>query len=194
MIAKTDSRNWTGNQPIRHFFAFSLNLVVQSGYVEKRIGTRMKRNRKDGFTLVEIMIVIMIVALLATMGIPSYVRARAVSTGVRVANDLRVFGQAFAVYAIENGNYPADSHEVLPSAPGIEEYIRPSKFNEETAIGGRYNWEGPDTYPYAGVSVSGSSISISELEDIDRVVDDGDLSTGNFQRPSSGRYTYIIEE
>jgi len=140
------------------------------------------------------MIVVAIVALLATMAIPSFIRARTLSTGVRVANDLRVFGQAFAVYAVEKGSYPADSHEVLPSAPGIEEYISPKKFNEPTAIGGRYNWEGPDSYPYAGVAVSGSSISVSELEEIDRVVDDGDLSTGDFQLPSNGRYTYIIEE
>lgn len=155
---------------------------------------RTRRGRNDGFTLVEIMIVVMLISMLAVMAIPSYVRARAISTGVRVANDLRVFGQAFAVYAIENGNYPADSHETLPSAPGINDYIEESKFNEVTAIGGRYNWEGPDSYPYAGVSVSGSSISVAELEKIDAVVDDGDLSSGDFRRPSNGRYTYIIEE
>lgn len=139
------------------------------------------------------MIVVAVIGLLAAIAIPGLVRARTVSSGVRVANDLRVFGGAFALYAIDYGQYPPDSNEVLPSVPGIEEYIDPVVFNAPTAIGGRFNWEGPDYYPYAGVAVSGAFMSASELTRIDKTVDDGNLSTGRYQRPANGRFTYIIE-
>ena len=103
-----------------------------------------------------------------------------------------MFGHAFAQYAMENGSYPPDNHEALPS--GMETYIDQSDFEKDVAIGGRYNWEGPDNYPYAGVAVSGSSISDGDLLDIDSVVDDGSLSTGQFRKTGNGRFTYIIEE
>ena len=152
----------------------------------------MTTQRKSGFTLVEIMIVVAIIGLMATMAMPAFVQARRLSMGVRVANDLRVFGHAFAQYALETGSYPPDNHEELPA--GLEDYIDSGKFHAETAIGGRYNWEGPDSYPYAGVSVSGSTLPSSELLHIDHIVDDGDLSTGQYQVPGNNRFTYIIED
>ena len=153
----------------------------------------MHAKGRNGFTLTEIMIVVAIIGLLASLGLPSFVRARTIAQGVRVANDLRVFGHAFALYALEQGQYPPDNHESLPAAPGLDGYIDPAAFNQETAFGGRYNWEGPDRYPYAGVSVSSTAIMDSHLEEIDAVVDDGDLAGGQFIVSDHGRYTYIIE-
>lgn len=151
--------------------------------------------RKQGaFTLVEIMIVVAVIGLLAAIAIPHFARARAVAQGVRVANDMRVFADGFAVFSFEKGHYPPDSHEALPTGEGIEEYVNAAKFNAPTSIGGRYNWEGPESYPYAGVSVSGSSLTEDELRRVDLAVDDGDLGTGNYRRTANGRFTYIIEE
>jgi prepilin-type N-terminal cleavage/methylation domain-containing protein len=63
----------------------------------------MKLNKKrGGFTLVEIMIVVAIIALLAAIAVPGFLRARKRSQASRVINDLRLIDSAVDQYAIEN--------------------------------------------------------------------------------------------
>ncbi len=62
-----------------------------------------KLNKKrGGFTLVEIMIVVAIIALLAAIAVPGFLRARKRSQASRVVNDLRLIDAAVDQYAIEN--------------------------------------------------------------------------------------------
>jgi prepilin-type N-terminal cleavage/methylation domain-containing protein len=62
-----------------------------------------KLNRKrGGFTLVEIMIVVAIIALLAAIAVPGFLRARKRSQASRIVNDLRLIDSAVDQYAIEN--------------------------------------------------------------------------------------------
>src|SRR5207342_3020104 len=62
-----------------------------------------KLNKKrGGFTLVEIMIVVAIIALLAAIAVPGFLRARKRSQASRVVNDLRLIDSAVDQYAIEN--------------------------------------------------------------------------------------------
>src|SRR6476646_4000908 len=58
--------------------------------------------RRGGFTLVEIMIVVAIIALLAAIAVPGFLRARKRSQASRVLNDLRLIDAAVDQYAIEN--------------------------------------------------------------------------------------------
>lgn len=58
--------------------------------------------RRGGFTLVEIMIVVAIIALLAAIAVPGFLRARKRSQASRVLNDLRLIDSAVDQYAIEN--------------------------------------------------------------------------------------------
>ena len=59
-------------------------------------------NRKNrGFTLVEIMIVVAIIALLAAIAVPGFLRARKRAQGTTVKNDLRLIDAAKDQYAIE---------------------------------------------------------------------------------------------
>lgn len=61
------------------------------------------RNNRDraGFTLVEIMIVVAIIALLASIAVPGFMRARKRAQASRVLNDLRIIDSAIDQYAIE---------------------------------------------------------------------------------------------
>ena len=55
-----------------------------------------------GFTLVEIMIVVAIIALLAAIAVPNFLRARKRSQATRILEDLRVIDSAIDQYAIES--------------------------------------------------------------------------------------------
>ena len=57
--------------------------------------------RRGGFTLVEIMIVVAIIALLAAIAVPGFLRARKRSQASRILNDLRMIDAAADQYAIE---------------------------------------------------------------------------------------------
>jgi prepilin-type N-terminal cleavage/methylation domain-containing protein len=57
--------------------------------------------RRGGFTLVEIMIVVAIIALLAAIAIPGFLRARKRSQASRILNDLRAIDSAVDQYALE---------------------------------------------------------------------------------------------
>src|SRR5690349_8647225 len=57
--------------------------------------------RRGAFTLVEIMIVVAIIALLAAIAVPGFLRARKRSQASRILNDLRLIDAAVDQYAIE---------------------------------------------------------------------------------------------
>src|SRR5882762_9979854 len=58
--------------------------------------------KRGGFTLVEIMIVVAIIALLAAIAVPNFLRSRKRSQATQVLEDLRIIDSAVDQYAIEN--------------------------------------------------------------------------------------------
>src|SRR3954468_5956074 len=60
-----------------------------------------KTPRSGGFTLVEIMIVVAIIALLAAIAVPGFLRARKRAQATKILNDLRLIDSAIDQYAIE---------------------------------------------------------------------------------------------
>ena len=145
-----------------------------------------------GFTLLELMLVVGIIGLLSTMAIPNFVRMQKNARVARTATEIKGFATAFVAYKAAYGEYPPDSHIVLP--PGMDTFIDPGAWGAETPIGGTYNWEGPDFYPYAGISLFNSTAASWQIDLLDTMLDDGDLDTGSFRRGTGGRPTYVIEE
>ena len=70
-------------------------------------------NRRGGFTLVEIMIVVAIIALLAAIAVPGFLRARKRSQASRIINDLRLIDSAVDQYAIETNKASGASVRVV---------------------------------------------------------------------------------
>ena len=68
---------------------------------------KLNKNR-GGFTLVEIMIVVAIIALLAAIAVPNFLRARKRSQATRILEDLRMVDSAIDQYAIETNKTSND--------------------------------------------------------------------------------------
>jgi type IV pilus assembly protein PilA len=72
------------------------------------------RNTK-GFTLVEIMIVVVIIGLLAAMAIPAFQKVRDNSVGKAMENDARQLAAAAQQYFLENGGVTTIQFSVDPA-------------------------------------------------------------------------------
>jgi prepilin-type N-terminal cleavage/methylation domain-containing protein len=148
--------------------------------------------RTAGFTLVEIMIVVSIIALLAVIALPSLLHSRQEAQNAKFINGLRLACDAFEQYAAEHNAYPPDvSRGIIPA--GMATYFdRTFDWTKPTPIGGNWDWDYNVFGFTAGVSVAGYTASASQMNEIDAKLDDGDPSQGIFQ-DKGGRYSYIIE-
>ncbi len=72
------------------------------------MNTKLRRGR-SGFTLVEVLLIVTIIGLLASIAVPNFLRARQRSQATMILQDLRMIDVAVANYALENSKIENDS-------------------------------------------------------------------------------------
>lgn len=68
---------------------------------------RFTHSRSHGFTLIEIVVVVVIIGLLAAMVAPRVMQRTDDAKIVRVANDIRAIEASLNLYKLDNFNYPS---------------------------------------------------------------------------------------
>src|SRR5437762_11277999 len=117
--------------------------------------------KQGGFTLVEIMIVVAIIALLAAIAVPGFLRARKRSQASRIINDLRLVDAAVDQYAIENAKLSGDTVAITDWT----KYLKAGTNLYLTAndiLGNPYGAQTVDSLPHVPVS---SKASLSDVVD-----------------------------
>src|SRR5262245_22701632 len=107
----------------------------------RTVRSHFSRNPHNGFTLVEIMIVVVIIGLLAAIAIPTFNRVKIKSQAARMANDFRQFEAAFNRFSMENGSLPAAA--AAGTMPAGMTGVLPDSFTQPSALSGSYEWAMP---------------------------------------------------
>lgn len=151
--------------------------------------------RTRGFTLVEIMVVVVIIGLLAALAIPAVRRASRSSQNGRMINDFRVFTQAFEIYNTQNGGWPDTAPPgVVPTLPtSITDTLKAAAWEAPTTVGGQWQWENNlSSAGDAGICIVGFTCTDEQLQQIDAKMDDGNLSAGNLQKISANKVKLTV--
>ena len=160
---------------------------------------RPSPTRRAGFTLVEILIVVVILGVLAAVVIPQFASAGESAKQSIFISNLRAFSQAAAVYYHDHYAYPEDGSSGSVPA-GFEDYVDETKWTRPTPIGGVWDLESNGIGGYrcaVGVHFDGTGATRDDayMTEIDALYDDGDLAAGGFlEIADNTRYYHVIDQ
>ena len=139
------------------------------------------------------MVTVVIIGMLALVAIPAVRHAQHRSRNARFASDLRIFSQAFETYALKTGAWPpAAAPGVVPT--GMSGELRDADWMSTNSLSGQWVWDYKMNGITAAISTTGVTVDDITMREIDAMIDDGNLTTGNFVESAPGRYSYILQK
>lgn len=159
---------------------------------------------REGFTLLEISIVVALIGLLAAMALPSFLKARQETRLTVMVNDIRVINDAFNMYAMDHNGFPIGSGFVPQP---VSNYLSNARWSRPTAFGGHwlyYDASDPNMFSYFQTRllvvddfrIQPGQNPLAAPEHwlaIDEAIDDGDLTTGTFKFVNGVQMQYSVE-
>ena len=92
----------------------------------------MSTSKKSGFTLVEIMIVVVVIGLLAAMALPNFIKNRQTSQLTICLSNLRTYQGELDMYIFSEGGYPSNLDDLVTTGYLKQLY--------ECPLDGAYEW------------------------------------------------------
>lgn len=154
--------------------------------------TMSRQLAKKGFTLVEIMIVVVLIAVLAALSIPLFSNVNRTSTATVAMNDLRTFSESFLHYQLQESSWPSSHSTPGSLPPEMVGYLNQGAWEKTTPLGGYYAWHSPGDGNSVRIVLVSNELDRPTMQTIDFELDDGNLSTGVI-RGNSNSLSYYLE-
>ena len=118
--------------------------------------TLRKRRDERGFTLIEIMIVVLIIGILLAIAVPNFVKARETSRAKACVSNLKQIDSAKEQWAMDTKAGDGDVGPLMTAIAGTGLYI---KAEPECPSGGIYTIAVIGTDPTCAIGVNGADAS-----------------------------------
>lgn len=158
----------------------------------------MGNGKRAGFSVLEILIVVLLVGILVALSVPLFSTMVKQARFSALANDLRTYAEAFQSHATEEGDYP--SSFTLPSGRMAKDLS--TAWSEPSPVGGAYEWvytrQPQASLRSAYIQISGQpnaplSITQTDIIELDKRIDDGNIATGYLQLAGQ-RLRYYLKQ
>lgn len=166
------------------------------------------RKSTSGFTIVELLIVIVVIAILAAIVVVGYSGVQTSAKASSVASQLESSEKAFRLYAIQAGlgTWPADSAAVpgISSNPTIKQFIDGTSLSDymkqapylasPTNLTWFYDNDSDTrtscTNKYAGTNIIIIGLDQAVADSVDKKIDDGDEKCGRVRYDTTNNYFF----
>jgi prepilin-type N-terminal cleavage/methylation domain-containing protein len=146
-----------------------------------------RREPSRGFTLVELIAVIVVLAVLAAVAVPRYFDFSERAASSRIAGDFRVISRAFIQYNMNTGTWPPDTGSWGAPLPMMAPYWQDYPLARANAIGWMYDWNPQITggevgmFRLSAAAWPDDARTVRVMTRVDEIIDDGVLATGRFR-------------
>ncbi len=119
------------------------------------VGKTHDKKKRNGFTLLEMLIVVSIILILSSMAVPRFTSASKQAKIAKIQADLHVISNAAALYEIDNGKYPATVAELATKTKDKQYLQAEPKLPDDSAY--TIDAEGVVSGTYDGVTYDSAS-------------------------------------